>query len=117
MKHRLKTEGGQEAWILSVHPSNLEATIAEQLILAAYGIPTTTWSESAASRRTLGSGPINVREPTADSRMPRRRLLTRTRSSSASVAMPAGLPVMASLSWSWLPSGLPMTTALSELRT
>jgi DNA modification methylase len=53
VKHRLKTEGGEAAWILSVHPSNVEATIAEQLILAEYGIPTTTWSESASSRRTL----------------------------------------------------------------
>ena len=53
VKHRLKTEGGEAAWILSVYPSNVEATIAEQLILAEYGIPTTTWSESASSRRAL----------------------------------------------------------------
>ena len=38
VKHRLKTEGGEEAWILSVHSSNLDATIAEQLVLANYGI-------------------------------------------------------------------------------
>jgi len=53
VKHRLKTEGGDAVWILSVHPSNLEATIDEQLVLAQYGIPTTTWSESAAGRRTI----------------------------------------------------------------
>ncbi len=53
VKHRLKTEGGETAWILSVHRSNVEATVAEQLVLAEYGIPTTTWSESAKSRRTL----------------------------------------------------------------
>ncbi len=53
VKHRLKTEGGEEAWILSVHSSNVEATIAEQLILSRYGIPTTTWSESASGRRTI----------------------------------------------------------------
>ncbi|MCK6483042.1 MAG: hypothetical protein L6R00_02770 [Phycisphaerae bacterium] len=53
VKHRLKTEGGEAAWVLSIHSSNVEATIAEQLILANYGIPTTTWSESASSRRTL----------------------------------------------------------------
>src|SRR5262249_53761501 len=40
-------------WILSVHPSNVEATVCEQVILAEYGIPTATWSESAASRRTI----------------------------------------------------------------
>jgi hypothetical protein len=53
VKHRLKSEGGEAAWVLSIHQSNVEATIAEQLILANYGIPTTTWSESASSRRTL----------------------------------------------------------------
>ncbi|MCC7291483.1 MAG: ParB N-terminal domain-containing protein [Phycisphaerales bacterium] len=53
VKHRLKTEGGEEAWILTVHPSNVEATIMEQVMLAEYGIPTTTWSESASSRRTV----------------------------------------------------------------
>lgn len=53
VKHRLKTEGGDEAWILSVHSSSLEAAISEQIILAEYGIPTTTWSESASSRRTI----------------------------------------------------------------
>ena len=53
VKHRLKTEGGEEAWILSVHSSNVEAAIHEQLVLAEYGIPTTTWSESASSRRTI----------------------------------------------------------------
>ena len=53
VKHRIKTEGGEEAWILSVHPSNVDATIAEQLVLAQYGVPLTTWSETACSRRTL----------------------------------------------------------------
>jgi DNA modification methylase len=53
IKHRLKTEGGEEAWILSVHQSNVEATLVEQCVLAEYGVPTTTWSESAGSRRTL----------------------------------------------------------------
>lgn len=53
VKHRLKTEGGDEAWILSVHATNVDATVAEQIVLAEYGIPTTTWSESAKGRRTL----------------------------------------------------------------
>lgn len=53
VKHRLKTEGGEAAWILSVHRSNVEATIAEQLVLAEYGIPTTAWSETASSRRAM----------------------------------------------------------------
>jgi DNA modification methylase len=53
LKHRLATEGGEEAWILSVHPDNVSATLAEQLVLANYGIPTTTWSEAARSRRSI----------------------------------------------------------------
>jgi hypothetical protein len=53
VKHRLKTEGGEEAWVLSAHPTSVEAALGEQVILAEYGIPTTTWSESASSRRTL----------------------------------------------------------------
>ena len=53
VKHRLKTEGGDDAWILGVHPSNLDATIAEQLALAKYGIPTVTWSPNYAMRRTI----------------------------------------------------------------
>jgi hypothetical protein len=64
-----------------------------------------------------GLGFIRVSEPTAASIVPRRRLLTRTRSRSASAALPAALPVMASLSASWLPSALPMTTSLSDVRT
>ena len=55
-------------------------------------------SASAAPRRTAGSGLIRVSEPTAASMMPRSRLLTRTRSSSASVPVPAGLPEIASVS-------------------
>lgn len=53
VKHRLKTEDGEEAWILSVYLSSLEAAVAEQIVLAEYGIPPTTWSESAAGRRTI----------------------------------------------------------------
>jgi hypothetical protein len=52
VKQRLETECGEEAWILSTHDSNSEATCAEQVVSARYGIPTTFWSESRASRRT-----------------------------------------------------------------
>lgn len=54
VKHRLKTEDGDAAWILSVHETNLDATIAEQVAQVRYGIPTTTWAETHSSRRTLG---------------------------------------------------------------
>jgi DNA modification methylase len=53
VKHRIKTEGGDAAWVLSVHESNLEATLHEQATQARYGLPTTTWAETYASRRTV----------------------------------------------------------------
>lgn len=63
-----------------------------------------------------GLGLIRVSEPTAASMVPRRRLLTRTRSRSASLAVPA-LPVTASVSASRLPSAVAMTASLSDVRT
>jgi hypothetical protein len=53
VKHRLKTEDGDAAWVLSVHESSLEAALFEQAAQARYGIPTTTWNETYASRRTI----------------------------------------------------------------
>jgi DNA modification methylase len=53
VKHRLKTEDGDAAWVLSVHESSLEAALHEQAAQARYGIPTTTWNETYASRRTI----------------------------------------------------------------
>ena len=52
IKQRLETEDGEEAWILSTHSSNSEATCTEQVVSARYGIPTTFWRESRASVRT-----------------------------------------------------------------
>jgi DNA modification methylase len=52
-EHCLKTAGGEEVWILSTHSSSAEAATCEQVILAEYGIPTTTWSNSASARRTI----------------------------------------------------------------
>ncbi len=53
VKHRLKTENGDAAWVLSVHDSSLEAALFEQAAQARYGIPTTTWNETYSSRRTI----------------------------------------------------------------
>ena len=74
------------------------ASLIERLMRASFS-PASAWSRaaseeasrrlkraSAAPRRTAGSGLIRVSEPTAASMMPRSRLLTRTRSSSASDA-------------------------------
>jgi DNA modification methylase len=52
VKQRLETEDGEEAWILSVHPSNTEAMCAEQVVSVRYGIPTTFWNETATCQRT-----------------------------------------------------------------
>jgi len=53
VKQRLYTERGEAAWILSIHESSLEAALEEQIILAEYGIPLVTWSESTSSLRTI----------------------------------------------------------------
>jgi DNA modification methylase/uncharacterized protein Usg len=53
LKHRLTAEDGEEAWILSVHGSNVDAMVQEQFILAEYGIPTAVWSRFQSCRRTL----------------------------------------------------------------
>jgi hypothetical protein len=53
LKQRLYTEGGEAAWILSIHPTSLEAALTEQVILAEYGIPLITWSDSHSALRTI----------------------------------------------------------------
>ena len=52
LKQRLEMEDGEEAWIVSTHQSNAEATCAEQVISVKYGIPTTFWNEYQSSVRT-----------------------------------------------------------------
>ena len=52
-KQRLSKEEADEAWVLSVHDSNVEATVAEQMITVRYGIPTTFWTPCAATKRTI----------------------------------------------------------------
>jgi len=53
VKYRLTTEDGEEAWILSVHRTNVDAMIAEQFVQAEYGIPTACWSHFQSCRRTI----------------------------------------------------------------
>ena len=45
LKQRLYQEGGEEAWVIGIYGSSLDAAIDEQVILAEYGVPTFTWSE------------------------------------------------------------------------
>jgi len=52
VKQRLEKELGEEVWILSTHNSNEEATTAEQIASARYGIPTTYWEQCKSSRRS-----------------------------------------------------------------
>jgi hypothetical protein len=40
---RLSQEGGESAWIVSVHDDQLSARVEEQVISCLYGIPTTHW--------------------------------------------------------------------------
>jgi DNA modification methylase len=52
VKQRLMMESGEAAWLLAVYDDKDEATLGEQIVSAAYGIPTTFWNEQAPSRRT-----------------------------------------------------------------
>jgi len=52
LKQRLMMEGGEAAWILGVYDDKDDATLAEQIVSTGYGIPTTFWNETRASRRT-----------------------------------------------------------------
>jgi DNA modification methylase len=51
-KQRLMFEGGEEAWILSLHASNTDAATAEQMASVRYSIPTTYWHESRTTARS-----------------------------------------------------------------
>ncbi len=42
-KQRLAKEKAEEAWILSVHASNVDAMVQEQAVSVRFGIPTTYW--------------------------------------------------------------------------
>jgi len=50
-KQRLMFEGGEDAWILSLHGSNADAATAEQMVSVRYGIPTTYWRQSRLATR------------------------------------------------------------------
>jgi hypothetical protein len=52
IKQRLEKELGDEVWILTTHGSNEEATTAEQIASAKYGIPTTYWEQCKSSKRS-----------------------------------------------------------------
>ena len=54
LKHRVYTEGGDGAWILSVHRTNAEALVAEQAVAAIYGIPLTVWWRRGEVRARMG---------------------------------------------------------------
>ena len=88
------------------------------------------WSRAAsaaASRRLnsgfggaaapAGSGLIRVSEPTAASMHAAQPVVDPDAVELGFGALPAGLPEIASVRASWLPSGLPMSTSLSDLRT
>jgi DNA helicase II / ATP-dependent DNA helicase PcrA len=52
--YRLRTEGGDAAWVLSVHSSDAEARVAEHVVAARYGLPTLT--EEAGERLLADQG-------------------------------------------------------------
>ncbi len=52
LKQRLCTEGGDAAWVLSLHASKEEAQLAEQIASTVYGIPTAVWRVTSDLRRS-----------------------------------------------------------------
>ncbi len=52
LKGRMMTEGGEEGWILSLHHTDVDAGVAEQIASVRYGIPTTFWRGSARDGRS-----------------------------------------------------------------
>jgi DNA modification methylase len=52
LKGRMLTEGGEEGWILSLHGSETDAGVAEQIASVRYGIPTTFWRSLARDGRS-----------------------------------------------------------------
>lgn len=43
LKHRMRQECADEAWIMSIHDTKLDAVVAEQILSAKYGVPQTHW--------------------------------------------------------------------------
>ncbi len=62
VKQRLAKEDADEAWILSVHRTNSEAMMREQVCSVRYGIPTTYWTQGFGEARSLTRSPEAVAE-------------------------------------------------------
>ncbi len=52
---RMRTEGADAAWVVSVHDSDAEARVAEHVLSAQYGIPTLPFNARASGARSVDS--------------------------------------------------------------
>jgi DNA helicase II / ATP-dependent DNA helicase PcrA len=50
VRYRMRTEGGDAAWVISVHSSEVEARVAEHVLAARYGLPTLPFNARPSGR-------------------------------------------------------------------
>ena len=50
---RMRTEGADAAWVVSVHPSDAEARVAEHILSARYGLPTLPFNARPSGGRRI----------------------------------------------------------------
>ncbi len=55
VRYRMRTEGGDAAWVVSVHASDPEARVAEHVLAARYGLPTLPFNARPAGVRSPDS--------------------------------------------------------------
>ena len=55
VQYRMRTEGGDAAWVVSVHASDAEARVAEHILAARYGLPTLPFNARPSGTRSVES--------------------------------------------------------------
>jgi DNA helicase II / ATP-dependent DNA helicase PcrA len=55
VSYRLRTEDGDASWVLSVHPTDAEARVAEHVVAARYGLPTLPFNARPDAARSADS--------------------------------------------------------------
>ncbi len=53
--YRMRTEGGDAAWVVSVHASDAEARVAEHVLAARYGLPTLPFNARPTAAKSMDS--------------------------------------------------------------
>jgi DNA helicase II / ATP-dependent DNA helicase PcrA len=55
VQYRMRTEGGDAAWVVSVHASDAEARVAEHVLSARYGLPTLPFNARPSGAKQVDS--------------------------------------------------------------